>query len=142
MKTRDPLLSWNLPQSILTWSDKVDPRPERPWLDYINYNVHPDIILSAGRLLAPAFIEHEGGVFLSDNFISECYSSWMEKLGNVVEVEKIMNHRHVYDMFSVTDEISDTAYAAVAGLMADGLRMALQFSFPDRNFKIYVSNSD
>lgn len=82
MKTRDPLLNWNRPQSFRTWSGEVNPEPGRPRLDYINYHVHPDIVLAVGRLLAPAFIEHEGGVFLSDNFTVEGYSSLVEKLGN------------------------------------------------------------
>ncbi len=142
MKVHDPLSDWSEPQAIKDWGDAVSPRPKLGWFEYINYYVHPDVVSIVGRLLIPAFIEHEGGVFLHDNFTLSSYSDWKLKLGDVVEVEKVLNHQHVYDLFSTRDEVSETSFEGVANLMAHTLRLALGFSFPKRRFEVFVSDTD
>lgn len=142
MKFLDPLPDWSEPESLRSWADKLSPRPALPWLDYINYYVHPDVVAVVGRLLVPAFVEHEGGVFLRDRFSLSAYSEWKEKLGDVMAVEKIINHQHVYDLFGASGEITDASFECVAGLMAQTLRMALKGSFPERRFNVYTSNTE
>lgn len=142
MKFRDPLPNWSEPESIRSWGDKVSPRPALPWLDYINYYVHPDVVAVVGRLLVPAFVEHEGGVFLRDRFSLTGYSRWKAELGEIAAVEKIINHQHVYDLFSVDEKISEASFEGVASLMAQTLHLALNGSFPERRFTVYTSNTD
>lgn len=142
MRNIDPLIDWNEPQSIKLWGSKVLPNPALPWLDYINYYIHPDVVSVVGRLLIPAFVEHEGGVFLQDRFTISNYDRWNAKLSTINEVEKIINHQHVYDLFSIDEEISDSSFETVAKLMSNTLHMALFCSFPERKFHVYVSNSE
>lgn len=142
MKIRDPLPGWAQPDAIREWGEKVSPPLKNAWLDYINYYVHPDVVTAVARLLVPAFVEHEGGVFLQGQFTLSGYSSWKEKLGDITAVEKIINHQHVYDLFGMTDKIKETSFEGVANLMAQTLRLALRDSFPDRSFNVYVSSTD
>ena len=142
MKFRDPLPDWTEPESIKSWGEKVSPRPALPWLDYINYYVHPDVVAMVGRLLVPAFVEHEGGVFLRDHLSLAGYSRWQAELGELVTVEKMINHQHVHDLFASNEDIAEAAFEGVANVMAQTLRMALNSSFPERRFNVYTSNTD
>ena len=142
MKTRDLLADWVEPEAIKLWGSKVSPQPAMPWLDYINYYIHPDVVAVVGRLLIPAFVEHEGGVFLRDQFTLSGYSSWKDKVGDISAVEEVINHRHVYDVFVTGEEISEASFDGVANLMAQTLRLALDASFPERRFNVYVSRSE
>ena len=142
MKFRDPLPDWSEPETVRLWGDKVLPRPDLPWLDYINYYIHPDVVSVVGRLLVPAFVEHEGGVFLRERFSLSGYFRWKEELEETVAIEKVINHQHVYDLFLTSEEITEASFEGVASLMAQTLRLALNGSFPDRRFHVYTSNTD
>jgi hypothetical protein len=142
MKFRDLLSDWSEPVSVVSWADEISPRPNLPWFAYLNNHVHPDIVTVIGRLLIPAFVEYEGGVFLRDRFSLDGYSRWKAELGETVAVEKIINHQHVYDLFATDEEILDASFQSVANLMAQTLRLALTGSFPERRFIVYTSNSD
>jgi len=142
MRIHDPLSNWLEPEAITEWGDSISPRPKISWFEYINYYVHPDVVSVVGRLLIPAFIEHEGGVFLRDNFTLSGYSEWKAKLGAIVAVEKVINHQHVYDLFATGDQVSEKSFEGVANLIAHALKLALVSSFPERRFDVTVSNSD
>ncbi|MGR2741114.1 hypothetical protein ACUY1T_21940 [Billgrantia sp. Q4P2] len=142
MKIRDPLSNWSQPEAVTLWGEAVSPPPQDAWLDYVNYYVHPDVVAVVGRLLVPAFVEHEGGVFLRNRFTLSGYASWKAELGEISAVEKMINHQHVYDLFSTDDEITEASFENVANLMAQTLRLALCGSFSDRHFHVYVSNTD
>ena len=141
MKVIDTL-EWSQPEAISEWGQKILPPVKNAWPDYINYYVHPDIVVAVGRLLIPAFVEHEGGVFLQERFTTSGFLTWKEKLYDVTEVEKVINHQHVYDLFSFDDNIAESSYIGVANLMAQTLRIALASSFPERDFNVCVSNTD
>jgi hypothetical protein len=52
------------------------------------------------RLFWPEFLEHDGCLFLSDNFTVEEYGTAMEQCtGDRTAVEEFMNHRHVAQLF-------------------------------------------
>lgn len=142
MKIRDPLSNWSQPEAVTLWGQGVSPPPQDAWLDYVNYYVHPDVVSVVGRLLVPAFVEHEGGVFLRNRFTLSGYASWKAELGEISAVEKMINHQHVYDLFSTDDEITEASFENVANLMAQTLRLALYGSFSDRHFNVYVSNTE
>lgn len=142
MKIRDPLPDWCEPQTINSWGKDCSPPLDEAWLDYINLLVHPDTVTVAGRMLLPSFVEHEGGVFLRDGFTLEGYLRWEAELGDLQAIERMLNHRHVYDLFSASDNISEASYAGVASLMGQTWGLSLKACFPDRRFKIEVSNTD
>lgn len=142
MTIRDVLTGWKEPEAVRAWADKVSPRPQSAWLDYINYYIHPDVVAVVGRFLIPAFVEHDGGVFLRDQFTLAIYSEWKLQLREVAAIEKAMNHRHVYDLFAIEQGVQEDSLQAVANLMAQALRLALLGSFPERHFEVYVSSGE
>ncbi len=142
MIERDPLPGWLQPVAIEDWGLKCSPPIERAWLAHINYFVHPDVVVAAGRLLLPKFVEHEGGVFLESNFTLKIYSEWRERLADLSEVENMLNHQHVYDLFAVTDDISEESYLRVANLLAETINLALKVCYPDRQFCVALSSTD
>jgi hypothetical protein len=142
MKIVDPLPDWSEPEAVRLWGEKISPRPINPWRDYMSYFVHPDVVAVVGRLLVPVFIEYEGGVFLRDQFTLEGYTKWRAQLGEVEAIEKMVNRQHAYDLFVTDEKIPEASFEGVANLMAQTLRLALQGSFPNRDFNVYVTNSD
>jgi hypothetical protein len=139
---RDPLLDWELPDAVKKWAEEVSPPSKNACLDYLSYYVHPDVVRLVGRLLIPAFVEHEGGVFLRSQFSFKGYADWKKKLGDVVAIEKVINHQHVYDLFATQGEVAEASFEGVANLMAQSIRLALCYEFPDRVFNVYVTNTD
>lgn len=142
MKVINPLPDWSQPDAIEEWGENVSPPLKDAWRDYIHYYIHPDVVTAVGRLLVPALVEYEGGVFLQDQFTLSGYSHWKEELGDIIAVEKILNHQHVYDLFGTTGEITEASFERVANLMAQTLRLTLRDSFPGSSFNVYVSNTD
>ncbi|WP_068089673.1 hypothetical protein [Polycladidibacter stylochi] len=142
MKKIDPLHNWKQPIAIEDWGRKCSPPINRAWLSHINYFVHPDIAVAIGRLLLPTFLEHDGGVFLEVNFTLDGYSKWRKHLDNISAIENMMNHQHVYDLFAVTDNISEESYLGVANLLADTTRLALKACYPERQFCVDISIAD
>lgn len=142
MIERDPLPKWSQPVAIKDWGRNCSPPIEKAWLNHLNYFVHPDVVVAAGRLLLPKFVDHEGGVFLENNFTLKGYSEWKERLADISEVENMINHQHVYDLFSVSDDISEESYLGVANLLADTINLTLRVCYPDREFCVVVSNTD
>lgn len=138
----DPLDPWSEPETISQWAKGISPPPENAWLDYISLNVHPDAVNAIGRLLLPAFVEHDGGVFLRDRFTLSSYSIWKAQLGELTAVEKMFNHQHIYDLFATDEKIEDRSFEALAMLMSKTIRLALGECFPDRKFNVYFSNSE
>jgi hypothetical protein len=142
MIERDPLPGWSLPADIEDWGRKCSPPIERAWLAHLNYFVHPDAVVAVCRLLLPKFVEYEGGIFLETNFTVESYYEWRKRLADLSEVENMLNHQHVYDLFAVTDHISEKSYLGVANVLAETINLALRACYPDRQFCVTVSNVD
>ena len=142
MMERDPLPGWSQPAAIEEWGSKCSPPIDRAWLTHLNFFVHPDVVVAAGRLLLPKFVEHEGGVFLETNFTLKGYSEWSARMADLSEVEKMINHQHVYDLFSVPDDIPEESYLGVANLLAETINLALRVCYPERKFCVAVSNTD
>jgi len=142
MIINDPLLSWAEPEAIRQWGDDSSPPLKDAWIDYINYFVHPDVACIVGRLLLPAFIEHDGGVFLKSSFRLETFERWSKTLKDLEEIEKVINHRHVYDMFSFNKKIDGKSYINIAQLMARTTEISLKNQFPGRNFNVFVSATE
>lgn len=140
MKIKDPI-DWREPEAISAWGRKFSPPLEGPWAHYIFQHVHPDIASAVGRLLLPAFVEHEGGVFLKEGFSLEGYSKWMAELGDLTAVEQMLNHQHVYDVFAM-ERIPESSFEGIAKLMVQTLRLALNTCFKERRFNIELSNTE
>lgn len=142
MQIRDPLPDWSEPETVRAWADLFSPRLDDPLDAWIQCHVHPDVVSAVARFLLPAFVEHDGGVFLRDGFSLEGHAQWKAKLGQTAAVECMLNHQHVTDCFDVADGATDQTFAAIARLMAQSLRIALHFSFPGRRFHVFVNTGE
>ncbi len=122
------------------WGDKSG-------LDYFSYIsdvCNPEDALIFCGLLFPAFIERAGGVFLDGRFDQENFAQWSERLnGNVYEVERLINHVHVYDVFSgCSEDVADSVFEKLSEVIGFCWEVALKNKFPHKKFKVEVSNSD
>ncbi|MCC3518720.1 hypothetical protein [Microcoleus sp. PH2017_18_LLB_O_A] len=67
--------------------------------DYLFGSANIEIAIAFTKLFWPDFVEHEGGIFLSEAFNSQIYEQWKIELGNdVAAIEQVMNHQHVDDI--------------------------------------------
>ncbi|MDD0973158.1 hypothetical protein [Pseudomonas fontis] len=63
--------------------------------------------------------------------------------GDVREVEKIMNHTHLCDVFSgCNDEVGDFVFEQLAEILSLSWQLVLKDKFPERKFSVEVLNSD
>lgn len=52
------------------------------------------------ELIWPRFVSHENGLFLAEKFDISNFNDWLESLnGNLTEVQRVMNHVHLLDLF-------------------------------------------
>ena len=69
-----------------------------PW-DYLFGAANIEIARAFTKLFGSDFVEHEGGIFLSEAFNSQIYEQWKIERGNdVAAIEKVMNHQHIDDI--------------------------------------------
>lgn len=54
-------------------------------------------------LFWPAFVEHEHGVFLKSHFSVSTFEQLKIQVGNYAQIESLMNHIHIVDLFAVKD---------------------------------------
>lgn len=143
MNIFDPLQdAWVLPKKLMDWGEKCSPPLENPHIAQINWERTPIEIMSVGRFLLPDFVEYEGGIFLKTRFKEKRVSEWLEKLNDVSEVEKIINHTHIYDVFLYAKDATDEEYLQVAKLLQRSWTIALATVFPNKMFDVTLHNSD
>lgn len=97
------------------------------------------------KLFWPEFVEQDGGVFLAENFTPETYEQWRKELaGDMREIERAMNHVHVYDLFlnSPDNDVDAAVYEYLARVLAQCWTAALKAAFPDRSFDVRSRSAD
>ncbi|WP_446436407.1 hypothetical protein [Pseudomonas sp. 1152_12] len=111
---------------------------------YVSAMCNPEDCLLFCRLLFPDFFVSQGAIFLSAKYDHDVFVVWLKKFdGDARAVEKIMNHTHLYDVFSgCTDEVDDVVFEQLAETIALSWRLVLKDKFPERKFSVDVSNSD
>jgi len=111
---------------------------------YVSFFCGPEDVLLFCRVLFPDFVVDRGGVFLSRSFEMDNASSWFETLlGDVRAVERLLNHTHMYDIFSSCSQgVSDEIFLQLADAVAVSWRLVLRDKFPEKNFSVEVSNTE
>lgn len=111
-------------------------------LDYINYNMNPEHVYLMGKyIFFPEIVEFRGGYFLADRISEETYKTWLKTLnGNIPEVEKVLNHVHVYDLFGYSEEIDEDVFLEIGQQMALSWKMHLKHRFPSRSFVVHFND--
>ena len=142
MKTFDPLeAAWEIPDKLRDWGEKCSPPLENPHLAQINYERTPNEVMSIGRFLLPEFIEYQNGIFLKSQFSEAGFSEWIGKLRDISEVEKMLNHIHVYDVFGYAQDATDEEFLQVAKLLQRSWTIALSTVLPNFRFDVTLRNS-
>jgi|GEM_PF-2861521 len=96
----------------------------------------PELLLVAHRFLYPEFIEIRGCVLLPWAYDDDNFEQWWSKLnGECSAIESVLNHTHVWDLFSAESKNVELD-RAVAGLLVECWKVCLQSRFPDRSFDV------
>lgn len=114
------------------------------WLSYIGFNIHPEDMLLVLKLVFPEFIVVDKCVFLKHKFHLDNYKEWKNNFSNQhKEIEKMINHTHLYDIFDqCTDHIDDIVFEEIGKILCRSWSQSLKLSFPNKNFSIDYSNSE
>lgn len=87
-------------------------------LDYIGCVGTPDLFFGFVALLVPDLVMHEGEYFLVNRFDPAAYAAWSEKLGDPIEIQKVVNHLHISTLFQDQDVPPHVARAAAETIAA------------------------
>ncbi|WP_339457430.1 hypothetical protein [Pseudomonas sp. EA_65y_Pfl1_P120] len=126
------------------WKSQWRDQSELDEFSYISDVVHPEDALLFCKVLFPDFVLHESGVFLESRFTVEAFLDWMETCNNdVVAVEKVLNHMHLYDVFGgCRERVDEAVYEQLCRIVAQSWRMVLLSKFPERKFCVQAIVSD
>jgi hypothetical protein len=64
-------------------------------VDYAMCIGTPDILFAIFELLEPELVLHKGHYFLAHQFDQSVFEEWAEKLEDMREIQRVMNHVHV-----------------------------------------------
>lgn len=93
-------------------------------------------------LCSPELVEERGCVLLAEHLDQENFDTWWSSLrGRVADVERIVNHVHLWDVFSDLDDVPDQAVELFAARLATVWRAVLAHRFPDRAFVVEVDTA-
>lgn len=88
----------------------------------------------------PEFVEYRGCVFLRWAFDPANADTWFDELGDAHAVEGVVNHLHLWDVFSLSVEEEYAATVALAERMRQTWTAALANAFPAREFDVILTN--
>ncbi|MCU7612974.1 hypothetical protein N0B16_00835 [Chryseobacterium sp. GMJ5] len=126
------------------WKIYTGQEQDNPY-DYISSNINPEDIYLIGKYIYfPDIIAHEKGFFLKEKISDELYNVWFNKLnGDIQEVEKVINHLHIYDLFGHFNEVIDEAiFLEIASQIKLSWEFYLKYKFPVKEFVIDFNKND
>lgn len=125
------------------WRDNWVDKSSISIIDYINFNIDPNDLIIIGKLFFPDFVEVDGSVFLKEKYTRENYLMWLKDIEDPVEIEKVINHVHIYDLFSNTEyDVEEFIFEEVAKILAFSWRLCLDSFFKEKKFNVIYSNTD
>ncbi|MCB1257655.1 MAG: hypothetical protein KDB26_11140 [Microthrixaceae bacterium] len=139
--TPDPVDPLELPDAA-AWTASYEGRPGL--LDFVGVRVGLAGALAVAKVLRPDLIDFRGCVLLRERFSHSSFEEWWEQLdGDVPEIESVVNHLHLWDLFEVEDEdvLADRALGDLAVAIASSWRCLLAETYPDRRFHVRVTTS-
>lgn len=113
-------------------------------LDFVGARVGLAGALAVTKVLRPDLIEVRGCVLLRERFDQSNFDEWWRQLGgDVAEIEGVVNHLHLWDLFEVDDDdvLVESALEDLALAIASSWRCLLAEVYPDRRFDVRVTTS-
>ncbi|WP_252091242.1 hypothetical protein [Pseudomonas sp. MWU13-3659] len=122
---------WQEPESIDIFS-------------YVGDVVSPEDCLIFCKWLFPDFVVFEDSVILAMKFDEAAFHVWLDHCsGDKSGVERMLNHTHLYDVFSgCGSSVNEAVFEQLSKVLAMSWRMVLKDRFPDRTFQVEAINSD
>ena len=101
-------------------------------------------LIGYARILWPHFIEHDDCIF-REHLDTKNYQGWLARMkGNKTEVEAVMNHQHIVDLFSRSHKERPTREVVcyLGQLMKEIWQAKLDRDFPSRRVKVTFFDLD
>ena len=90
-----------------------------------------------GSLFWPAFVEHDGAVFLALGFTPKACNDFKEQTERGKRaVEEVLNHRHISDLFRWSTPPKHEMLIHVGRLMKEMWECKLKRDFPGKSFTV------
>jgi hypothetical protein len=144
MKNVDVIKPFEELHKYEAWKKRWKNQGEVDIFSYVSDVCSPEDMLLFCRILFPDFVVFQGGIFLSHTFNVSLFYSWFDKLdSNIASVERLMNHTHMYDLFSgCSEDVSDAIFLQLAEVLAVSWRLVLKDKFTHVDFSVDVTCSD
>ena len=111
--------------------------------DYLFGVANVEIALAFTKLFWPDFVEHEGGIFLSEAFNREVYDRWKETLSNnPMAIEQAMNHIHIDDLLPGSENMASENLFYLGKKLAQMWSSRLEKLYPEKEFKVACQRDD
>lgn len=111
--------------------------------DYLFGVSSVEVALAFTKLFWPDFVEHEGGIFLSEAFNSQIYERWKAQMGNdIAEIEKVMNHQHIDDILPGAENVSTENLFYLGQAIAQMWESRLNLLYPHQRFQVGCNQED
>ena len=127
---------------VLEWANSF--RPPMKILDFVGAKIGLPGVLAVVAVLWPSLIEIRGCVLLSWRYEEAEFEKWWAELsGDRSAVEDLINHVHLWDVFSdLEDPLSARALAELGQIMTESWRCALRCSYPEREFIVHMDTDE
>ena len=126
----------------ISWKNKWLDQASIDLFQYISFNMHPDDILIAGKLLFPDIMQVDNCILLKTNYCEEVYESIKTKYdNNHQKIEYEINRIHLYDIFDhCVDNVSDASFKEIAGLLQFSWKIYFKEILPNK--RVVVEHID
>ncbi|CAN5892871.1 hypothetical protein BH24DEI2_BH24DEI2_01310 [soil metagenome] len=122
-------------------------RPNHDLWDFMNFHGNLDLAVAFSSLFWPDIVEVDGCYFRSQTGLQEMLQEWNVVLkGDKRALEGLINHLHVYDLFSFADdgvEIDLSVRECLGETLVECWTCALKTKFPEVSFTVdYATEPD
>jgi hypothetical protein len=95
----------------------------------------------------PDFIEHNDCVFIKEGFAVANFENWVrtEYIKQFAQIEKVINHFHIIDLFSSEESRNQISFAQIKYLgekLCSIYAVKLKSDFPNRQFKVLFNGNE
>lgn len=121
------------------WRSSFEPEPDAH--AYLSQHLDISSAVLFARLLSPELVLVRGCVILKDSYSPENFEHWWQtEGGDTVRIEAVINHLHLWDLFEPNGDEDERALESLAGFIATSWRRHASGAFPDREFRVEVTD--